>query len=269
MRGPGRIVAACIVLTLAGATAASATVAEKVPAAGGLTAAPEVKGTAPVAAPGTKGTAPVAVPGGKDSAPAVPSAEPVLVPEPVLDSAAPPPERPSRKDDTSWGVLVRGGYFGLPDVVANKLFRQHPKVAGETFGAEFRYHGDGGGRGVASIGFAFDYAKTEGDGIWQTDKHSQPKAMGGGIKMYAATLTGYWSMFPSWYVHPYVGIGVGAGYFEGKLKNDNDLTEVSVVLPVLHLPVGLAFELGEHLQLSLEARFLDGIAAGAALQARF
>lgn len=172
-------------------------------------------------------------------------------------------------DENTWGVVARGGYFGVPDVVADKLFVQHPKVAGSTYGGEIRYHGDGGGRGVASIGLAVDAGTTEGNGIWQTDEFDPPTAAGGDIKMLAFTLTGYWTAFPSWYVHPYVGIGIGAGYFKGTLTKDDDLTEVSLWLPVVHIPLGIAVELGERLQLAVETRFIDGITAGGALQVRF
>lgn len=234
MRGPGRIVIACLVLTLAGAPAGAA-VNEKGPATGDPA---DPAGLPPAA---------VAV----DPAPA-----------PAADVSP-------RDKETSWGFLARGGYFGLPDVIADKLFRQHPKVDGYTYGGELRYHGDGGGRGVSSIGLAVDYARTEGDGIWQPDAEDRPEAFSGEISMLAFTVTGYWSMFPSWYVHPYVGLGLGAAHLKGDYQKEDDLTTVDAWIPVIHIPVGMAFEFGEHWQVSLEARFLDGFAAGGALQARF
>jgi hypothetical protein len=125
MRGHGSVVAACLVLTLAGAPAANAAIAAKEPAAPGLSAMPGTEDPAP--APSFPGAAPAP---GAAMAPAPGSAAPER--EPV------------------WGVLVRGGYFGLPDTIANRLYRQHPKVDGHTYGGELRYHGDGGGR-VTSI----------------------------------------------------------------------------------------------------------------------
>ncbi len=181
-------------------------------------------------------------------------------------STAPAAEK---EDETTWGVLARGGYFGLPDVIADKLFVQHPKVAGSFYGGEIRYHGEGGGRGVASIGLAVDAGTTEGDGIWQTDEYDPPTAAGGDIKMLSFTATGYWTAFPSWYVHPYVGLGIGVGYFKGSLTKDDDLTEVSLWLPVVHIPLGIAVELGDRFQICVETRFIDGITAGGALQVRF
>lgn len=168
-----------------------------------------------------------------------------------------------------WGVLARGGYFGLPDTIADDLFRQHPKVKGSFFGGEVRYYGDAGRRGFSSLGLAVDSATVEGDGIWQTDEYDSPAAIGGTIKMLSFTVTSYWTAFPSWYVHPYIGLGIGAGYFKGNVSTEDELTEVTVVLPVVHIPLGLAIELGERFQISVETRFLDGITAGGVLQVRF
>lgn len=183
--------------------------------------------------------------------------------------AAQQPPPAAQADDTSWGVLVRGGYFGLPDVVANRLFRQHPELSGHSYGGELRYHGDGGGRGVASIGFAIEAATVSGEGIWQPEKQDRPAAFGGEVSMIGFAVTGYWSLFPAWYVHPYVGFGLGVAYLEGEYRDGESVTALDTLIPTIHIPVGLAFELGPSLQLSLEARVLNGIAAGGALQVRF
>jgi hypothetical protein len=247
MPAPGRIIATCLALALCNAGAAYAATVEKEPVSGALIEVPgarDATGTAPDQAP----------------APAAPAAAPTV---------AATPDRGKQADDTSWGVLARGGYFGLPNVIADKLFVQHPKVSGSTYGGEIRYHGEGGGRGIASIGFAVDSATTKGSGIWQPKENDQPKAFSGKIDMLAFSVTGYWSMFPSWYVHPYVGLGFGVAHFKGDWQKDTRLTTVDYWIPVVHLPVGLAFEFGPHVQLSAEARFLDGFAGGGALQVRF
>jgi opacity protein-like surface antigen len=242
MRCSGKILIACLALAIA-VTATGGAAAEKEPVTGGF----------------------VAPPGGP--APAPPATAP---PPPPPEAAAPAPESAVTKaDGTSWGAVARGGYFGLPDVIADQLFSQHPEVDGTIYGGEIRYHGDGGGRGVFSVGFAVDYGETSAYGIWQTDGSSAPQAGSGDISMLAVTVTGYWNIVPTGLIHPYVGLGLGAGYFKGTIQEDADLVEVDMVLPVLHLPVGLALELGEHLQLALEVRFINGIAAGGALQIRF
>ena len=192
------------------------------------------------------------------------SGAPLAAPAP-----APVPAAPGKVDDTTWGVLVRGGYFGVPNFIADELFLQHPDVAGTSFGLEIRYHGEGGGRGVSSIGLAVDYATAKADGIWQADESDTPTKAAGEVDMLAFTLTGYWSLFPSWYVHPYVGLGIGVAHATGYYQDEKERNDVDYWVPVLHVPVGLAVELGKSLQLAIEARFIDGIAIGGALQLRF
>jgi opacity protein-like surface antigen len=166
-------------------------------------------------------------------------------------------------------LLVRGGYFGVPDFIADELFYKHPEVNGMSFGAEIRYHGEDGGRGVGSIGLSVDTASASAEGIWQADESDTPQMVSGDIDMLAFALTGYWSLFPTWYVHPYAGIGIGAAHVKGHYQDEGAITEADVWVPVLHIPIGLAIELGERLQLAIEGRFIDGIAIGGALQVRF
>jgi opacity protein-like surface antigen len=172
-------------------------------------------------------------------------------------------------DDTSWGLLVRGGYFGLPNAVADELFVRHPDVKGSSFGAEIRYHGEGGGRGGESIGIAVESATAEADGEWQQKESDSVTVAGGEFSMFAITLTGYWSLFPSWYVHPYAGIGIGVAHVKGHFQDEEERTDADIWIPVLHVPIGLAVEFGKRFQLAVEGRFLDGIAVGGALQVRF
>ena len=170
---------------------------------------------------------------------------------------------------TTWGLVARGGYYGIPDAVAGEIFYRHPEVSGWIAGAELRYYGDGGGRGISSLGLAVDHGYAEADGLWQAEKSDQPVEASGSATMTAVTLTAYWNLFPSWFLHPYVGLGVGAAYFEGEYEDEDGPVTAEGWLPVVHIPLGLAFELGERVQLSAEARFIDGFAAGGALHLRF
>ena len=208
----------------------------------------------------------VAAPGPADAATPGPTGEAApayLVetdPSPAAFAAPEPP-------DTTF--LVRGGYFGVPDVIADSLFRMHPKVDGYAYGAEFRYHGHGGVRSVGSVGLAVDRATTKADGLWQTDEFDEPWAASGKIDMTAVTITAYANIFPSWPVHPYVGFGLGAAYVSGSYRKNDDVVNVDAWFPAVHIPVGLALELGDRFLLAAEARFIDGITAGGALAVRF
>jgi len=175
----------------------------------------------------------------------------------------------TREDDTSWGVLLRGGSFGLPNFIADELFHKHPDIKGSGYGAEFRYHGNGGGRGIASIGLAFDSATAKADGEWQDKETDKIVQANGEFDVMAITLTGYWSLFPSWYVHPYFGLGIGVANVKGFYKDETERVDADMWIPAVHIPIGLAVELGKRFQLAVEGRFIDGIAIGGAFQVRF
>ncbi len=239
MGSSGRVFIAGLALALC-AAAGVARAAEKDPGSGGLLALPTYENSATTAAPPREDPAEAAI-----------AAE------------------PGKADDTSWGLLVRGGYFGVPNFIADELFFGHPEVSGMSFGAEIRYHGDDGGRGGASIGLGLETASATADGTWQQHESDAPQQVTGEIDILAITLTGYWSLFPSWYVHPYAGIGIGAAHVKGHYRDKDELVEADIWIPALHIPIGLAIELGERLQLAIEGRFIDGIAIGGALQVRF
>ena len=189
----------------------------------------------------------------------------------AVDAAGPPAAGAAEKPagGVTWGVVARGGYYGIPDAVAGEIFYRHPEVSGWIAGAELRYFGNGGARSITSIGLAVDHGYAEADGLWQAEKTDRPVQASGSATMTAITLTTYWNLFPSWRLHPYVGLGVGAAYFEGEYEDAGGPIRESGWLPAVHIPIGLAFELGENAQLSAEARFIDGFAAGGALLLRF
>lgn len=197
---------------------------------------------------------------------ALAAAPPATAAEPAAPAAAP---APSRNDGSRWGLVARGGLFGVPNLVADEFFAQHPDIEGAFAGAEIRYFGDGGGRGVSSIGLAIDHGEGDADGTWQADDDDQPTVASGSVQMTAVTLTGYWNLFPSWPLHPYIGLGFGVGWFEGEYADEDGPIKEEGWLPVVHVPVGLALELGRALQLSAEVRFINGFTGGAALLLRF
>ena len=184
---------------------------------------------------------------------------------PLLSSEA----RCDESSEESWGLTFRAGYFGLPDFILDELFESHPDVSGSIVGGEIRYHGDGGPKGIFSVGLGLDFGHAEGDGIWQEKAGSPLVSAGGEISLAAITLTAYWNIFPSLALHPYFGLGLGAGYAEGTYQQDGEEIEVDSWIPVPHIPVGLSMELGEKLSLAAEARVIGGFGAGAALQLHF
>lgn len=261
MRGSGKVLVAGFVLALF-ATAGIAFAAEKEPASGGLLSLPGDAVPAPMTAAPPLAPAPTLAEPREKQAPAAPAAAPTPAPAGAADASP-------KEDDTSWGVLVRGGYFGVPNFIADELFTQHPDVEGSSYGAEIRYHGNGGGRGIASIGLSVDSGTAKADGIWQESATDKILNARGEFDVLAIALTGYWSIFPSWYVHPYFGLGIGAAHVKGFYKNDTERVDADIWIPSIHIPVGLAVELGKRFQLAIEGRLTAGIAVGGALQVRF
>ena len=108
-----------------------------------------------------------------------------------------------------------------------------------------------------------------GTGIWQETSQSTPVAGGGDIDIAASSLTLYWDFWFWNRIHPYVGLGAGIGYAKGSYVEENDDITVKEFIPVIHIPVGLAFDLGETFRFSLEGRVIDGWSWGGLFQIRF
>lgn len=169
----------------------------------------------------------------------------------------------------SFGIIARGGYYGVPDWILDLLFEQHPDVDGTMFGGELRYYGDGGPSGTFSIGIGADVGRADGFGIWQEDAGDTPINGGGEVDIIVGHITLYFDFFPSSPIHPYIGIGGGVGWAEGRYVRDGEEVNVKEFVPAIHLPLGILFNLGEHLGISAEARVIDGISLGGSLQLRF
>lgn len=168
-----------------------------------------------------------------------------------------------------WGLTLRGGAYGVPDWLLSMLFEEHPSVDGTMGGVELRYFGSSGPSGAFSVALTVDIGKTEGEGLWQEEAGDVPVVGGGKVNLAAATLTAYFDMMPSSRLHPYIGLGLGAGYAEGTYLRDGEEITVAEYVPVLHIPVGLILALSEHFALGVEGRVIDGISYGGFLQLRF
>ena len=168
-----------------------------------------------------------------------------------------------------WGIMLRGGAYGVPDWLLDQLFKEHPSVDGTMGGVELRYFGSSGHRGAFSVALTVDVGKTEGEGLWQENAGDVPVVGGGKVDLAAGTLTAYLDIKPQSRLHPYIGLGLGVGYAEGTYIRDGEEITVDEYVPVIHIPVGLVLALGEHAALGIEGRVIDGISYGGFLQLRF
>ncbi len=168
-----------------------------------------------------------------------------------------------------WGVGLRLGSFGVPDLILDRIFAEHPTVSGDLVGAELRYYGNGGPRGALSLALTVDQGTASADGIWRRHPDDDGVTGRGEVSLLAATLTVYWDLFAASPVHPFLGLGIGYARMWGSYEEDGIAVHVREDLPAVHLPVGLAVQLGRYLTLRGEARVLNGFSLGGNLMLNF
>jgi len=175
----------------------------------------------------------------------------------------------SAEDQSLWGFGVRGGTWSIPDSLLGQFLDEHPSVDGETFGIEFRYFGTGGPTGIFSVVYALDYGSLSGSGTWIADEEEPEDARFGkaALDMLALTVNFLWDIMPEWRVHPYLGLGVGIAYADGKIpgeegsEDENDSYKGPA--PVLNIPIGLKARLTDSITVNLEALwFTAGLVLG-------
>lgn len=179
------------------------------------------------------------------------------------------------KKPPSWGFGARYGTFGIPNQILDKYFVKHPSVSGSVFGGEIRYYGDGGPKGVFSLGLSVDSGNLASEGDWQSEEGDDITHLDADFKVLAATLTMYFDIAPSWVVHPYLGLGLGWSIVEanGTMREQGDFADFVIEhegrLPAVHLPVGLAIQVWDHLTLRAEARIIDAFSLGGQIMVNF
>lgn len=176
---------------------------------------------------------------------------------------------PAAEGEPGWGVGVRYGSFGVPDKIADRFLDEHPSISGSISGIELRYYGSGGPSGSLSIALTVDYGFTSAEGLWKKDTWSKAVYAEGELNMLAATITGYWDIFASMPLHPYAGIGFGYAMVDGSYMEEAGEVNISEGLPALHLPVGLALNLGDRLTIRAEARIINALSLGGCLMINF
>jgi opacity protein-like surface antigen len=186
----------------------------------------------------------------------------------ILTAPSPAPAAGDGYSPT-WGIGFRAGYYGVPDWVLDRMFDEHPSVSGSIVGLDLRHYGSSGPKGVFSVGLTLDVGQADGVGTWKEDSGSTPVEGGGDVDIAAATVTCYFDFWSTRRVHPYVGLGLGLGYADATYIEEDDDVHVKEFIPVLHIPLGLAFNLSETFSVALEGRVIDGLSFGGFLQMRF
>lgn len=160
-----------------------------------------------------------------------------------------------------WSFGVHAGYFGIPDIVLDKVFAKHPSVSGTTLGIESRYYGETGPNRILNWAFSVDYGVIEGTGDWESSEGEGVENGKITASLLSFTATAIWNAFPTRAVNPYFGIGLGAGFIKGEGKSDVKTESVSKIIPVLHVPLGVNFKVSDDIHIGIEGGLRGGIYA--------
>jgi opacity protein-like surface antigen len=161
------------------------------------------------------------------------------------------------EEKKGWGIGVKGGYFGVPDFVLDRIFEEHPSVSGSTFGIEARYYGRTDK--VFNLSLSLDYGTFSSDGYWRKEAADERKYGKIEGSLVSLTATAIWNILPTKTVNPYLGIGLGVGQLKGTGKSEDEEESVSATVPVLHIPLGINIRPSDRFHIDLEGGFRDGI----------
>ncbi len=161
--------------------------------------------------------------------------------------------------------------FGIPNQLLDLLLYEHPEIDGAAFGLEIRSYGEKGLQSVFSGLYCFEYSKMSGEGPWRYNQQDRQLNGAGEIVQVSLTASILLHLFPRFPVHPYIGAGIGIGrisiWSEGSYQDEfgttiKDSTNQSYIVPVGHIPVGIAVNIMNKFELRLEGGFKNGFYFG-------
>jgi hypothetical protein len=184
----------------------------------------------------------------------------------------------SQKKVPRTGVGFKGGVFGIPNILLGLFLYEHPEVRGEVYSFEIRSYGAKGPKSVFSGLYSLEYSKVNGEGVWRDEQNHRRNEGAGEITQINITATIIMSLFPNLPVHPYFGAGLGIGrvsiWYEGTYTDElgTQITqnyENTHVIPVGHVPIGIAINFKNRVLARIEGGFKNGFYLGAAITINF
>ena len=184
----------------------------------------------------------------------------------------------SSKNVPRTGVGLKGGIFGIPNQLLDLFVYEHPEVRGEVYAFEIRSYGARGPKSVFSGLYSLEYSRMKGEGPWRDEQNHRRLEGAGEITQISITATIIMSLFPRLPVHPYFGAGLGIGrvsiWYEGTYTDElgtqiTDRYENNRVLPVGHVPIGIAINFKNRVTARIEGGFKNGFYLGAAVTINF
>ena len=176
------------------------------------------------------------------------------------------------------GVGLKGGIFGIPNQLLDLFVYEHPEVRGEVYAFEIRSYGARGPKSVFSGLYSLEYSRMKGEGPWRDEQNHRRLEGAGEITQISITATIIMSLFPRLPIHPYFGAGLGIGrvsiWYEGTYTDElgtqiTDRYENNRVLPVGHVPIGIAINFKNRVTARIEGGFKNGFYLGTSININF
>jgi opacity protein-like surface antigen len=176
------------------------------------------------------------------------------------------------------GIGIRGSAFGIPNRLLDLLIYEHPEIKGQSYSFEIRSYGSKGPKGIFSGLYSLEYSKMSGEGPWRDEQDHRRLDGKGEITQVSLTATIIMSIFPRSPVHIYIGGGLGIGkisiWYEGTYTDElgteiKEKYEENRIIPVAHVPVGIAFNFKNKTEFRIEGGFKNGFYVGAGIVFNF
>lgn len=187
--------------------------------------------------------------------------------------------QPLLSEEPKFGISAKGGWFGIPKklIDAMKLdvitidgipygVVKKPYIEGDVYGLEFRYYGKKGLKGGYSSVLSYERNILRGEGIWE--REIGYGVFGGTLNSASHTLTfsSLFDIFPSFPIHPFLGLGIGVSYLSYKVEllrteGGEEVRKIgkdNLIIPVFHFPLGLRLFIEKRVDLKIETGFKNG-----------
>ncbi len=181
--------------------------------------------------------------------------------------------------EPKFGISLKSGWFGIPKMLIDAMkidiitidsipygVVKKPYIEGEVYGFELRYYGKKGIRSGYSSVLSYERNFLRGEGVWE--REIGYGIFGGTLSSNSHTLTfsTQFDIFPSFPIHPFFGLGIGASYLSYNVElltteGGEEIRKIGkgkVIIPAFHFPVGLRLFIGEIADLKLETGFKNG-----------
>jgi hypothetical protein len=176
------------------------------------------------------------------------------------------------------GIGFRGSAFGIPNQLLDLLVYEHPEIKGQSYAFEIWSYGSKGPKGVFSGLYSFEYSKMSGEGPWRDEQDHRRLEGEGEITQISLTATIVMNILPRSPVNLYIGGGLGVGrvsiWYEGTYTDEvgtqiTEKYEEDRIIPVVHVPIGIAFNIGNRAKIRVEGGFRNGFYAGGGITFNF